>query len=57
MVSTTPARPMSPDNPFDDLVPVSTMPSLGGRAANALSRIPVRNALMAGYQTRGASNA
>jgi hypothetical protein len=27
---------------------------LGGRAANWLSRIPARNALMTGYQTRGA---
>jgi hypothetical protein len=30
---------------------------LGGRVANALNRVPVRNALMIGYQTRGTSNA
>ena len=27
---------------------------LGGRVANSLSRVPVRNALLTGYQTRGA---
>jgi hypothetical protein len=30
---------------------------VGGRAMNAPSRVPVRNALIAGYQTRGTSNA
>lgn len=28
----------------------------GGRAANALSRVPARNSLMVGYQSRGANN-
>jgi hypothetical protein len=36
---------------------VGELTHLSGRGANALSRVPLRNALMAAYQTRGTSNA
>jgi hypothetical protein len=36
---------------------VGELTHLGGRVANVLNRAPVRNALMTGYQNRGAFNA
>jgi hypothetical protein len=36
---------------------VGELTHLGGRAANALARLPMRNALRAGYQMRGTQNA